>query len=102
MENSAQEKLLNDKRVVDEIRRHLWIESEKAGYDIGFDKAREDWLKKFSKAWLEYNLPEELSRAKNSSFNNASPVSEKVPAPAKVKVVQAKSIKRRRAKSYIL
>jgi hypothetical protein len=43
--------LLNDQRVQEEIRKHLWIESEKAGHDIGFEKAAEDWLKKYSKDW---------------------------------------------------
>ena len=36
--------LLKNRKVVEEINRHLWIESEKAGYDIGFEKAAEDWL----------------------------------------------------------
>ncbi len=27
----------------DEILRHKWIESEKAGYDIGLDRALTDW-----------------------------------------------------------
>lgn len=55
--NSAQKKLLKDKRVIEEINRHLWIESEKAGRDIGFNQAAEDWLKNFSKAWMDYHLP---------------------------------------------
>ena len=54
---SSPKKLLQDKRVVEEIHRHLWIESEKVGHDIGFDRAAEDWLKKFSKAWMDYHLP---------------------------------------------
>ena len=33
MTKSEREKLLKDKRVVEEINRHLWIESEKAGFD---------------------------------------------------------------------
>jgi len=28
----------------DEILRHKWIESEKAGYDIGWDRAAVDWM----------------------------------------------------------
>jgi len=28
----------------EEILRHKWIESEKAGYDIGFEKALLDWV----------------------------------------------------------
>ena len=51
--------LLKDKRVIEEINRHLWIESEKAGYDIGFEKAAEDWLKRFSGEWIKYNLSKE-------------------------------------------
>lgn len=27
-----------------EIERHKWYESEKAGYDIGWDRAAVDWL----------------------------------------------------------
>ena len=27
----------------EEILRHKWIESEKAGYDIGFERALLDW-----------------------------------------------------------
>jgi len=48
-------KLLRDKRVIDEIKRHKWLESEIAGYDIGFEKAAEDWLKKYSNDWITYH-----------------------------------------------
>ncbi|MBU4333612.1 MAG: hypothetical protein KKD07_04130, partial [Candidatus Omnitrophica bacterium] len=48
--------LLKNRKVVEEINRHLWIESEKAGSDISFETASEDWLKKFSKAWMEYHM----------------------------------------------
>ena len=36
-----------------EILRHKWIESEKAGYDIGFERALMDWIVKFRSAWYE-------------------------------------------------
>ncbi len=29
-------KLLRNKKVIEEINRHKWLESEIAGYDIGF------------------------------------------------------------------
>jgi hypothetical protein len=48
--------LLRDERVKEEIGRHRWIESEKAGTDIGFDRAAEDWLNRFSDAWVKSNL----------------------------------------------
>ena len=50
-------KLLKDRRVIEEINRHLWIESQKAGKDITFETASEDWLKNFSKAWMQYHTP---------------------------------------------
>ena len=49
--------LLQNKEIVEEIKRHLWIESEKAGHDIGFENAAKDWLQKYSKAWLDYHSP---------------------------------------------
>ena len=36
-----------------EILRHKWIESEKVGYDIGFERALMDWIVKYRSAWYE-------------------------------------------------
>jgi hypothetical protein len=36
-----------------EILRHKWIESEKAGYDIGFERALIDWVVKYRSTWRE-------------------------------------------------
>jgi hypothetical protein len=38
----------------DEVLRHKWLESEKAGYDIGFDCARVDWMVKHRAAWRQH------------------------------------------------
>ncbi|MDX2081162.1 MAG: hypothetical protein SFU53_10285 [Terrimicrobiaceae bacterium] len=35
----------------EEILRHKWIESEKAGQDIGFERALLDWIVKYRSAW---------------------------------------------------
>ena len=35
----------------EEILRHKWIESEKAGSDVGFEKALLDWIVKHRSAW---------------------------------------------------
>ena len=35
----------------EEILRHKWIESEKAGHDIGFERALTDWIIKHRSAW---------------------------------------------------
>lgn len=37
----------------EEILRHKWIESEKAGYDIGFEKALLDWVMRHRGNWRE-------------------------------------------------
>jgi len=36
-----------------EILRYRWNESEKAGYDIGFERALLDWTMKYRSAWSE-------------------------------------------------
>ena len=51
-------KLLRDRRVVEEINRHKWLESEIAGYDVGFEKATEDWIANYAQAWLSYHDPQ--------------------------------------------
>ena len=38
------QKLMQDKRIIREINRYRWFESEKFGYDIGFEKAADDWF----------------------------------------------------------
>jgi hypothetical protein len=35
----------------EEILKHKWLESEKAGYDIGFDRALTDWILKHRTKW---------------------------------------------------
>ena len=48
-------KLLRNKKVIEEINRHKWLESEIAGYDIGFEAAAEDWLKHHAAVWVAYH-----------------------------------------------
>ena len=48
-------KLLRNKKVIEEINRHKWLESEIAGFDIGFEAAAEDWFKKYAAAWVKYH-----------------------------------------------
>ena len=35
----------------EEILRHKWLESEKAGHDIGFERALTDWIVKHRANW---------------------------------------------------
>jgi hypothetical protein len=46
----------------DEILRHKWIESEKAGYDIGFERALIDWMLHHRSCWLERRRKEREAR----------------------------------------
>jgi len=54
--------LLKDKRIVEEINKHLWIESQKAGYSIGIERATDEWLRLYAEGWLKYNKPEEYAK----------------------------------------
>jgi hypothetical protein len=49
-----------------EILRHKWIESEKVGHDIGFEKALLDWIVKHRAGWRA------LRQHKPSSSNNGN------------------------------
>ena len=50
--------LLHDKRVIEEINRHLWIESQKAGQNIGIERATDEWLQLYAVGWMKYHMPE--------------------------------------------
>jgi hypothetical protein len=38
----------------EEILKHKWIESQKAGYDIGFERALTDWIIKHRSKWRKH------------------------------------------------
>lgn len=40
----------------EEVLKHKWIESEKAGSDIGFEKALLDWIVKHRSSWRERRM----------------------------------------------
>ena len=42
----------------EEILKHKWIESEKAGRDIGFEKALLDWIVKHRSNWRTKRMKE--------------------------------------------
>ncbi|MCX5712774.1 MAG: hypothetical protein NTY47_06935 [Candidatus Omnitrophica bacterium] len=45
----------DDPRILEEIDKHKWIESQKAGRDIGFETAAEDWMIKHGAEWSKRN-----------------------------------------------
>ncbi|MBF0479564.1 MAG: hypothetical protein HQL26_08780 [Candidatus Omnitrophica bacterium] len=56
--NFDEKQLLQLPAVIEEIKRHLWLESEKKGYDIGFEKAKQDWLDNYADGWIAYFKPD--------------------------------------------
>ena len=45
----------------EEILRHKWIESEKAGHDVGFEKALLDWIVKHRSSWRQQRQKETVT-----------------------------------------
>jgi hypothetical protein len=56
----------------EEILRHKWIESERLGYDIGFERALLDWIRKHREAWRAARRAQMMHSASNDGANNAS------------------------------
>ncbi|MEI7998817.1 MAG: hypothetical protein WCH62_04865 [Candidatus Omnitrophota bacterium] len=72
-------KLLRNRKVIAEINRHKWLESEIAGYDIGFEVAAEDWLKKHASAWVKYQVKNSSSKTSAVVPRKATPRKKKRP-----------------------
>jgi len=51
----------------EEILKHKWIESEKVGYDIGFERALTDWIIKHRSKWRKsrQSLQSQVSQQTN-------------------------------------
>lgn len=47
----------------EEILKHKWIESEKAGSDIGFERALLDWIVKHRSHWRDKRMREARGEA---------------------------------------
>jgi hypothetical protein len=49
----------------EEILKHKWIESEKAGHDIGFERALTDWIVKHRGKWRKSRQTQAASSKKS-------------------------------------
>ena len=87
--------ILGDKRVIEEIQKYLWIESEKAGHDIGLERATKEWLKHYGEEWTKYHMPEKYLMFKPAKKKRTvkKEVTKKSPA-AKKKKATGKTRKR--------
>jgi hypothetical protein len=57
----------------EEILKHKWIESEKAGYDIGFERALTDWILKHRSKWRAYRQALARQQQAANSASTAGP-----------------------------
>jgi len=58
----------------EEILRHKWLESERLGYDIGFERALLDWIRKHREGWRSARRSQ-LSGQQTSLGNSYPPFS---------------------------
>lgn len=55
---------------IEEIEKHKWIESEKAGHDLG-EAARIDWIVKYAAKWSEeHPINDKLPTEQNSKADD--------------------------------
>ena len=51
----------------EEILRHKWLESERLGYDIGFERALLDWIRKHRESWRAARRQQQQQNAGHSA-----------------------------------
>jgi hypothetical protein len=49
----------------DEILRHKWLQSEKVGEDIGFEKALMEWVRLHRSRWVEHRRQQGMEASEN-------------------------------------
>lgn len=47
----------------EEILKHKWLESERLGYDIGFERALLDWIRKHRESWRAARRQQHLQQS---------------------------------------
>ncbi|MEN9633561.1 MAG: hypothetical protein RL077_1965 [Verrucomicrobiota bacterium] len=61
----------------EEILKHKWIESERLGYDVGFERALLDWIRKHRESWRS-------ARRQSQHAHSTAPVNSETPFPCGV------------------
>jgi len=94
MKISDVRELLKSKKVIEEINRHLWIESQKAGYSIGIERATDEWLRLYSEGWMKYHMASKyksLQTKKKKAQDKEKKASKVKKTATKKKVVKKKT-----------
>jgi hypothetical protein len=47
----------------EEIKKYKWIESEKAGQDIGWERATLEWMQRHFPEWKQYSWKQAIAEA---------------------------------------
>ena len=55
----------------EEIMRHKWLESENLGYDIGFERALLDWIRKHREGWRLARRQQQKNMSSSSSQSDS-------------------------------
>ncbi len=61
----------------EEILKHKWLESERLGYDIGFERALLDWIRKHRESWRAARRQQQGQGAGSSATPFATTIGEK-------------------------
>jgi hypothetical protein len=61
----------------EEILKHKWLESERLGYDIGFERALLDWIRKHREGWRAARRLQQQSGGGSSNPFSTTSVPEK-------------------------
>ncbi len=67
-------RLLDDYRVIKEIERYKWIESERVGWDIGKERATLEWTRAYGRIWLKIHKPQEYRQLQEKECEDNSEV----------------------------
>ncbi len=54
----------------EEIKKYKWIESEKAGRDIGWERATREWMQKYFPDWKRYRWDRAVQEALRDQRQN--------------------------------
>ena len=58
----------------EEILKHKWLESERLGYDIGFERALLDWIRKHREGWRAARRQQGVNPVTTSSSGTTPPM----------------------------
>jgi len=57
----------------EEILKHKWLESERLGYDIGFERALLDWIRKHREGWRAARRQQQQQQGVAAPGTNPAP-----------------------------